>query len=255
VQNATFTPKQQYVAAGLLLAAAAVVAVLAGVEDAITGARFNAAFGEPTPVYKVRIVASSAAEFFLLAAPGLLLAIRGRRWLALLPMTLLAVGRATAPVEPGFEAVVALVWLALAACPVVWLMRVASDRPQLTMPATVWILVSIAVTGLIVWYVEVIFSPTGRLSGAPVAYAAFLAFGLLLGTPKGWWLPAHGLLLGLALTANGIAYGWLSSTIPITADPWSLATLMGPVMAGGIGSAAHRVTVPDTSTKLASRAA
>ena len=241
MESATFTPRNQYIAAAMIVAGLVVVAALAGIQDAITEARFNAAFGEPTLAYKLRIAAVAVAEFLMLAIPGLLLAIRGHRFGAFVPMAVLALGRVTAGVEVGFEAVVALVWLVLAAAPVTWLIRTATDRPRTELPPTAWVLAATAVTGVIVWYVEVIFNPDGRLTSTPAAYIALLAFGLLLGAPRGWWLFAHGLVLGLAVTANGIAYGWIATTVPITADSWSLATLVGPVLAGVAGSLAHRL--------------
>lgn len=252
--SVVFSASNQYIAAGLLLVGILCAVVLAGVEDAISGARLNAAFGEPAVAYKVRVAAVAAAEFLLFAVPGLLLAIRGYRWKALVPLAILSLGRAAVPVEPGFEATLALIWLAMAAAPVVWLVRASTVQAHPDLPAELWALVAVAVTGLLVWYVEVIFSPVGFLVGAPAGYAAFLAFGLLLGAPRGWWLLAHGLLLGLALTANGIASGWMASSLPITTDAWSLASLVGPVVAGMMGSAVHRITIADTSTPLTRRA-
>jgi hypothetical protein len=248
--SVAFSSRNQYIAAGLLLFGIACAVALAGVEDAISGARLNAIFGQPVLGYKMRVGGAATAEFLLLAVPGLFLALRGYRLKALVPLAILTLGRAAVPFEPGFEATVAVVLLALAAAPVVWLVRTSEVEAHPHLPAELWILFSVAFTGILVWYVEVIFSPAGQLVGAPAGYAAFLAFGLLLGAPRGWWLMAHGLLLGLALTANGITYGWMSSSLPMMADPWSLASLVGPVVAGLLGSAVHRFHVADTSTPM-----
>jgi hypothetical protein len=245
-----FSQRNQYIAAGLLLLGIVCVVALTGIEDAISTARLNATFGEATLAYKVRVSGASAAEFLLLAVPGLLLAIRGHRLIALVPLAIMTLDRATVPVDPGFEATIGMLWLVLAAAPTVWLVRTAPAHLHPRLPAELWVLVAVAVTGLLVWYVEVIFSPVGYLVGAPAGYAAFLAFGLLLGTPRGWWLMAHGLLLGLALTAHGIAHGWMAPSLPIGTDAWSLASLVGPVAAGILGSAVHRISLTDSSTPL-----
>lgn len=234
------------IASVVLVLGTIVVGVLAGVATAIDDAAFNARFGDPTLIYHARVASASVAEFLLLAAPGIFLTLRGYRAVALIPSAILAVGRAVNGFEHGFGLALAIIWLVLAVAPALVLMRAIPEHQRVRLPSTLWTLAAIAGGSLISWYVEVLFSPDGRLASAPVAYVAFLAFGLLLGTPPGW-LTAHGILLGLAMTANGIAYGWIGIEVPITPDRWSLASLIGAVLVGLIGSAVHRVTLTEAT--------